>query len=190
VYILLIFSLKESDASLQSQFSVSETVGETETNEQNSEVGSDDTTLSKSLVPSLLLYRCFINEAIYNTGEIPILLCNSPGSEPGVTPITAVTTLSSTLQNEKKENKATTTDVQSRLERRMSYYSSARIRIFIFLDPSEWNTNEVLGWFQSYKFDEYINRKKTTKNEYFHKKFHVLLDNTIGYSVRSKLKMV
>ncbi len=62
-----------------------------------------------------------------------------------------------TLQDVEERSKATTANIRPEFERRMSDYDRIIIKISIFVDPSEWNSNEVLGWFQSYKLDEYIN---------------------------------
>jgi hypothetical protein len=81
-------------------------------------------------------------------------------SETATTPApstTLGTTPASILPDEEERPRATTTDIRSNSERRMSYYSRAIIRIFIFVDPRDWSINEVLEWFQFHKLDEYIN---------------------------------
>ncbi len=62
--------------------------------------------------------------------------------------------LANTLRDEPR---TTTTSTQSNSERRMSDYNRTISRIFIFVDPRQWNSDEVLRWFQSNKLNEYRN---------------------------------
>jgi hypothetical protein len=48
----------------------------------------------------------------------------------------------------------TTKNIQLQPKRRMSDYSEALTKIFIFVDPYGWNSTEVLEWFQLHQLDE------------------------------------
>jgi hypothetical protein len=138
----------------------------------------------------ILICMLYLAETILSNNPILIVPCPSPISVPEVTHTLVDTNPPDARHNEEETHRVTTTDIQSSSGQRKFNYIRYIIISFIFIDPSEWSTETVLGWFQSHKLDEYVDSSSDKQLIYFIKLYGFIVGYIIRYLSRMKLKMV